>query len=384
MKITFITTINHNIGDDFVREGIKFLVKKVIGKYNYQLIHKHLPITVRPEFEWIYFSGLSTFIDNIRKRNSIHLSRFLDSLPINKKTDKILNCNLLIQSGAPVFWCFPDVKDSYKNEWFEPLIIKRYSKIKQNVPLLNLGAGSCLPYYSNGEEFNTNIECTDYIKNFISTFTLTTVRDSLSKTILKNMGFDIPLVPCPSLFARDELSVIANKPEYIVLNYMPAGGHYYLGQNIDPVKWENNFISFYNFLKDNKNPLVIVCHNQLEVNSIKKILPHSNIFFAKNALDYLKFYSKAKFYIGSRVHGAFITASFGRPAFVIGNDTRAHMMKEIGLESNFVNNIDLSKLKFIYNQFNQEEILNDYSKKFIHLKEKALDSYISLLKNILK
>jgi len=28
MKIAIITTVNHNIGDDFVREGIKYLLRK--------------------------------------------------------------------------------------------------------------------------------------------------------------------------------------------------------------------------------------------------------------------------------------------------------------------------------------------------------------------
>ena len=30
MIVTFITTIDYNVGDDFVREGIKYLIRQII------------------------------------------------------------------------------------------------------------------------------------------------------------------------------------------------------------------------------------------------------------------------------------------------------------------------------------------------------------------
>ena len=47
MNISIITTVNHNVGDDFVREGIiHVLTQKLKGhKLNFENIHKHSPVT---------------------------------------------------------------------------------------------------------------------------------------------------------------------------------------------------------------------------------------------------------------------------------------------------------------------------------------------------
>ena len=58
----------------------------------------------------------------------------------------------------------------------------------------------------------------------------------------------------------------------------------------------------------------------------------------------MKFYSKAKFGIFKSCTRAFLIASFGKPAFVIGNDTRAKMTEEIGLTSCFVNDATVDVL----------------------------------------
>ena len=89
-KISFITTVEHNIGDDFVREGIVYLLMQKYRKISVSLIHKHLPVSVRREFNWLYPSGVVKFINQHFSALCPHLSYLLDRLPINKKTDKIL------------------------------------------------------------------------------------------------------------------------------------------------------------------------------------------------------------------------------------------------------------------------------------------------------
>jgi hypothetical protein len=62
--VAVITTIDHNAGDDFVRQGIIYLLRKKLGETGVALIHKHIPVTVRPEFEWIYYAGLTRVLNN--------------------------------------------------------------------------------------------------------------------------------------------------------------------------------------------------------------------------------------------------------------------------------------------------------------------------------
>lgn len=370
-KITIITTIDHNVGDDFVREGIIYLLKRVLGEFQTELIHKHIPLTVRPEMEWFYTSGLSRILDRLPRCKGLFWSRVMDRLPVNYSTDKIHTCSLLVQSGAPVYW-----EDAHLNEWYYPLIRKRWMAKKYNVPFINIGAGTCQPYNSDGSDIITNAKCAQYIKELYRNCSITTLRDTLSKSILNKLGLEAPVIPCPSIFARDNLGILPNTPQYVALNFMPIGGHYRYDSGFLAQEWEDNFKQFYYSMKK-QSPVLLVCHSAKEYEAAARIDPESNRFIGKTAKDYLEIYSKAKYFIGCRVHAAFATASFGRPGFVIGNDTRALMTSEIGLKSVLVNNATAEVLANA--AFELEASRTDYSIAFNAIKEKALQEYIQVL-----
>jgi len=165
--------------------------------------------------------------------------------------------------------------------------------------------------------------------------------------------------------------------DYVVVNYMKGGAHYTFGQNIDIEKWEREFKKFYFELKE-KERVIVSCHNQKEVNEALKFDSKAEIFFIKDDyLEYMKFYSKAKFGIMNRVHGVFIIASYGKPSLVIGNDSRARMVEEIGLKHYFVNDVDCEVLNKEYEflKFGAD----DFSNRFKAIKEKAYNNYMNAL-----
>lgn len=362
MNISIITTVDHNVGDDFVREGIKYLLKSYFKdeKIHFANIHKHSPITTRYGFEGFRDFRLSGRIDKI--------------LPKRWSKDKILEADLVVQSGAPVYWCH-DNAHCYRNEWFSPLIKQRFQKHPKGAKLLNLAAGTCQKYHSTGDEFCA--ECNTYIKELFDLSTITTLRDTLAKKVLNKIGLDAPVIPCTSIFAIDEHQLTAQGNDYVVVNYMKGGAHYTFGQKIDFEKWENEFKKFYFDLKK-KERVIISCHNQTEVDEAKQLDPDAEIFYSKdNYVDYLKFYSKAKFGIMNRVHGAFIIASYGKPSIIIGNDSRARMGSEIGLKHFFVNDVDYELLTQEY------ELLKDgadnFCARFETIKKKAFQDYMKAL-----
>ena len=127
MNITFITTINTNVGDDFVREGIKFLLEKKFKNIKYSYINKHFPISARNGFEFI---------------TDIRIAKYLDKfLPLNLTRDKIFNSDMIVQSGAPVYWCHEKLGSHASNsDWYRDLIKRRYQAKAMNVPILNIAA----------------------------------------------------------------------------------------------------------------------------------------------------------------------------------------------------------------------------------------------------
>lgn len=368
MKIAIITTVNHNVGDDFVREGIKYLLKKYFSGrvLEFQNIHKHSPITARYGFEWFRSFILSRFVDKI--------------LPDFISADRILEADIVVQSGAPVYWCHSEENQHcYRNEWFQPLIRERFVRNKK-ARLLNLAAGTCQKYYSDGTEFCGC--CNSYIKEFYDIANVTTARDSLAGKILSNLSIKVPVIPCSSIFAVDEHNVIKEVGEYVVVNYMKGGAHYTFGQDINFAKWEDEFRKFYFELKKTEK-VIFSCHNSKEVRQAFSIDPDAEIFFKKNDFRaYMEFYSKAKYGILNRVHGAFLMASLGKPSVVIGNDTRARMAEEIGLESYFVSDVDCHFLLGKAEQLRLQQ--DDFSEKFDVIKKKAYLDYMNALETVFK
>ena len=364
MKVTIITTINHNVGDDFVREGIIYLLKqRFLGEnLSIQNVHKHSPITSRYGFEWF---------------RDLRFSRRVDPLlPLTLTKDRVLEADLLVQSGAPVYWSHEGGPNCADSEWFEPLIRRRYQKVKDRVPFINLAAGTCQKYHSDGREFLESKKDVNYIKELHSLTKITTVRDSLARKVLNSLGLDAPVIPCSSIFARDQLGIEPSDPSFVALNYMRGGAHFSFGQKIDYDKWEKAFREFYNQIKISER-CIFVCHNQAEVNEARKIDSKANIFFSQDYVDYLKLYSQAKYGIMNRVHGAFMLASFGRPSFVVGNDSRACMAKEIGLRNAFVNDVDVTRLISEYQYLKNGA--DSFEERFSQIKTKAYQDYQSAL-----
>ena len=366
MKVAIITTVNHNVGDDFVREGLKYILRQYYSNepISFSYIHKHSPITSRYGFEWF---------------RNLQLSKRVDALlPLWLTKDRILEADLVIQSGAPVYWCHDsDNSHCFQNEWYEPLIKRRLERNK-GAKLVNLAAGSCQRFDADGKGFCDN--CNAYIKEFYDKSEITTLRDQLSKVILGNIGLDAPVIPCSSIFAKDEYNLQNEGEEYVVVNYMKGGAHYTFGQKIDFKKWQREFRKFYFELKE-KEQVIFSCHNQKEVDEAKEIDPKANIFFEKDDFEaYLRFYSKAKYGIMNRVHGAFILGSFGKPSVLIGNDSRAKMFSEIGLESIFVNDADYDLLtqKLQYIQTGAER----FADRFQQIKKQAFDDYMKALSTL--
>lgn len=375
-KLTIITTVRHNIGDDFVREGILYLLKQVLGPIKVQLIHKHLPITTRPECSWLHSTGLDRQLINEHPRFVSRWTERLDTfLPVFPWSDKMTTCDVLVQSGAPVYW-INSGNDCAHNEWWSPLIERRWKARASGPQFLNLAGGTCQHWDSDGKEFESRPDVLAYIRQFFDLTNLTTLRDELSSTILGLAGRKAEILPCTSLFAVDHLGVTSLKGEYVVLNYMPIGGHYLLGREIDAALWEQRFAQFAREIASHGR-CILVCHDQKELKAARNLLPEMETYYSDTYADYLRVYAKARWGLMNRVHGAFALASLGKPAAVVGSDSRAHMASMIGLPTVFVNDATPIWLK------NQAALMqdqtNDFAARMANLKSESHGRYLQLL-----
>ncbi|MCM0081369.1 hypothetical protein L4X63_07180 [Geomonas sp. Red32] len=287
--------------------------------------------------------------------------------------------DLVVQSGAPVYWCHPSTKSHCAdNEWFKPLVKRRLSQ--RNQPFGNLAAGTCQGYHSDGAEFCRCPKCASYIKELSALSKVTTLRDSLASTVFDSLGLSAPVIACSSIFAVDEYGLAPGGDDYVVVNFMGLGGHYDFREGIDPNRWRGEFASFYQQLV-RQEKVIFCCHDEKEVGEAKGIDPGAEIFYpGGDFLAAMKFYAGAKYGIFNRVHGAFMLASFGKPAVVIGNDSRARMAAEIGLPHFFMGDVDA---ELLCDRWRWLAAGGDgYRERFAEIKRRSLDDYLAALASL--
>lgn len=374
MRVAVITTLKHNVGDDFVREGILHLLSAVLGTVEVSSIHKHLPLTARPSWDWYYHRGIAGLLHRLPRALDLWLSKQIDRLPLNPRTDKVLRADAVIQCGAPVYWLH-DGNSCATAEWFEPLVRRRWLRVADHVKLLNLAGGTCQRFDSDGSEFAGQTATLNHIQQFFDWCRLTTVRDQLSLKVLAHVHRTAPLLPCTSIFARDRLAVTPGPTEYVALNYMPGAGHYAFGQPIDPLRWEQTWADFARQIALRRK-CAVICHNKVELSAAERLAPSIPRLFSTDPREVLRFYSRASHGILNRVHGAFALASFGRPSLVIGTDSRARMTDQIGLRSVFVSNVSVPLLLEADEELGRR---TDYKETFVHLAARARSEYERLL-----
>lgn len=343
VKVAFITTVGHNVGDDLVRDGLCHLLRQVVGPFDPLLIHKHFPASVRDGWETLPSKRWLRWLTALPKMNLERISRVLDARPLQPHRDKVLRCDVLVQSGAPVYW-LNRRSASEKNEWYTPLIRRRWRRCDPRPPLINLAAGSCQPFGSDGREFAGAPKTLAFIREFACEAALTTVRDRLAQTILAAAGVTAPRLPCASIFARTFHGIVPAPLEYVALNYMPGAGHYDLAGDVQARSWEANFDAVVQELR-RREPCLFVCHTERERQAVAARWPEVPRRVAASSKEVLEVYSRARWGIVNRVHGAFALASLGRPALIVGTDSRAQMGAEIGLECLFVNDATPGRLR---------------------------------------
>jgi len=379
-RITIITTVDHNVGDDFVRDGIIYLVKKIVGEFDVSLVHKHLPITSRQRFTWLHSTRLDRRIDRIQKDLSLRLTRRLDNLlPLSPRTDSIRKADILIQSGGPIYWLNPD-GNCARTEWWDPLIERRWIPYARGRPFLNLAGGTCQRYGSDGSEFAQHPEVLEHVRRFFDLTALTTLRDELSLKVLGLAGRKGAVLPCTSLFAVDRLGIAPAAGEFIVLNYMPAGGHYLFDRPVDAAAWERRFTALARRLSK-KERVILVCHDQRESEAARRLLPGIELFSSDDRGDYLRLYSRARWGLLNRVHGCFALASLGKPSAVIGSDSRAAMVRLLGLSGVFVNDATDEWLERTADELDRRSAT--FPGQMAGLKTAAAAHYVALIRQAL-
>lgn len=372
IRIGLITTLDKNIGDDFIRFGIIQVLKDVFkGKQiEFICVNKHSPYTVYPFWHPVQIRDIVNSLPLVNKIAKYSVETVFPKIGCSN-FDK---CDLIVQCGAPVFW--PDCRN---NEWAKPLWHEIIGRLFKKIPVLNLAAGSCYPWERQSETPKLTDD-TEYIKSILRYCRLTTARDQLAQDICKSVGSEVPLIPCSAFLAAIGRRADLNESGYVLINYMSGGGHYGWEQGIDCDKWEITIKQIISNL-GKRHKLAFLCHDQKEVFLAKKISSSLPVYYPKTVNDYFDCVSQAKFAICNRMHASVGMAGMGIPSVAVCTDTRLLMVSELGLPVHYVKTIDARML--------EDEVecglssLKTESERLILLQAKTWEKYCSNINNAL-
>lgn len=311
MKCAVVTTLNHNPGDDFVRYGIYYLLRSLLGKSEIKEIHKHDATTKRAE------------------------------------TQKIIDwADIVIIAGTPCYWYVAEYEHSGTSEWSTP--IWRQKLLNSNKKVLNLGAGSYYPYHSDGSASLSSKPWCDFIRAITHKCSTTVVRDIVAYNLVKGFSDKISMASCPAAWVMEYFKLSSGK-DILTGSFQNIAGHYPMGQEINVDAFRRYFRQLmYELARQHK--IVIVSHSKSDFDTATGLLPNLKHHLITDRRKALEIYSRSKLYVGTRVHGAYSVISAGSPAILFSSDTRSRMMDIYNMPRYFVN--DLPPFENIISQIN--------------------------------
>ncbi len=340
MRIGLITTLGRNIGDDFIRDGIVQVLSGVFTGRDVQflLVNKHAPLTVYPDWHPLrWLQGLDRLPRGRRAAESLKAAagRALYRLG-GSRFDR---ADVIVQCGAPVMW-----PGCHSSEWAVPLWDQVVGRLSERVAVLNLAAGSCYPWEAQPELVSDPGD-SDFLRRILSYSSVTTVRDELASRLAHELGTRAPTIPCSAFLVGRRFAIPSIDDGGMVLfNYMPGGGHFDWGQDIDEKGWMTTARSLIERLSS-RHRVAFVCHDAKEYAAAKDLNPDLPRFMPTTIEDYFSLIANSKAAVCNRLHAAVALGGAGIPSVSVGTDTRLLMVAAIGLPFRYMKDIGVDELE---------------------------------------
>jgi hypothetical protein len=368
MRIGLITTLNTNIGDDFIRIGLLKVMQKALDgqEIEFVAINKHRPYTVYPDWHPVRLAGLAQYLP----RGKTRVANMIGSVLATPALSKFADCAAVVQCGAPVLW--PGCHDS---EWAQPLWHQIVGQLHERIPVINLAAGSCYPWERQPATVEDRGDA-EFLTAIHGYCRLTTVRDRLSHHLFDSLGISVPHIACSALLAAGEPKANTNGDGPILINYMAGGGHYDFGQGVDGAHWGETIRGLVARLR-RRHRVAFICHNQADFDAASSVADGLPCYLPKTPAEYFTLASDAKAGIFNRMHASVGLAGLGIPSIAVGTDTRLLMVDHIGLPALYVKEAGLETLEEKLEGLLQERA--SQKERLLNLRGETMRSYVEAI-----
>ena len=372
MKIGLVTTLNTNIGDDFIREGILHCIRKIIPEKKLELVllNKHQPHTVYPSWHPIR----KLYREEFKPRRKTKTLRWLAERWLPPLGHTVFDdCDVLLQCGTPVIW-----DGCRHSEWARFIwrdVLARLAHAGK--PLLNLGGGAGYPWLRQPETLIGNPD-EEFIRLMLTAAQLTTVRDRLAQKLFGSLGQDVPQICCPALLTAQAYVAPAKPTRKVLVNYMPGAGFSDFGQGIDAKLWEETMCKIVTHLEQLGWQPLLLAHNATELAAAEKLWPQLPRVCPGSLREYFEVARDAAFGVFNRMHASVAVAGLGIPSVAVGTDARMLMVESVGSQFCFVKDATPERMFAVIDDLlrNRER----ESERLLALREATLQAYIERMR----
>ncbi len=372
MRLGLLTTLNNNIGDDFIREGLLHVIRQVAPATPLDLVmlNKHEPRTVYSRRHPIRLLDKKNFKPSwLTKPFRLLAEKYLPPLGHTVFDE----CDILIQCGTPVIW-----QGCRNSEWARLIWRDVFARLTDaGKPLLNLGGGSCYPMEQIPETLAGSPD-ENFVRLMLKSARLTTVRERLAHKLMTSIGGVPPLLCCPALLAAQAFVQPSAPTKKVLINYMAGGGHYDWKQAIDAKKWEQTMRQVVRHLEQQGWQPLLLAHNEKELALATEIWPHLPRICPASVPEYFEVARGAAFGVCNRMHASVALAGLGIPSVAVGTDSRNLMVELVGLPVFYVKAATTERMVTAVDELQAKR--NDESRRLLILRETTLKEHLDYLR----
>lgn len=374
LRVGLVTTIETNIGDDFIREALLHVIARLAPGIPVKTVtvNKHDPGGIYRKWHPIRLLHRKPFC----RRGLGPFQRAAEHWLAPLGFTRFEKCDLILQCGTPVMW-----EGCRNSEWSNLIwrdVLLRLAR--KGIPVLNIGGGSCYPWERLP---STLVGSADekFIRLMLRAARLTTVRDSLARNLFASLGHRPPELCCPAILTGQMYSSPARPSSKIAINFMRGGGHYDWGQGIDDAAWESTMRRVVGELGRMGYQPLLIAHNPAEAALAAQIWPEWPCVHSANPREYFSAIGDAVCGIFNRLHASVAAAGLGVPSISIGTDSRNLMVREFRLPAFYVKEATADRIlstvkEMIRKRDAERDWLLDLRESTLRAYEKLLDPFV--------
>lgn len=326
MKWLIFSTIGKNPGDEFIRVGAEYLIKKVDPNAVIEVLNKET--------------------DDIYKNSSF---------------DKC------IWAGMPVFWSL-NSNNNWSIKWWKHMTGQWPSTNKNNFCVL--GAGS----FQDWSDIRRGADVAGLVKSAKdldkSSFTVV-ARDPIVNQLCQS---NFKTLICPAVFSCQERPKTGSLK---ACNLMPSGSHYRDFNQMQAAAWDGIKNKIADVLIQNN--FIFFAHSSAEYAFAKSLgwKDSAIINYSGKTEAMLSEYRNIDKYFGNRVHGCIVSRGNGADVISCGYDSRQEAVKLSGAKCFLPSDLNIFKLKewaekdIVTDSLDLESLESEYLNILTKFKEQA-------------